>query len=578
VRRSAVSSRSSTTERSGDAAPSRGAASSGDRHSDTRSAAAGESGTLPHAVASLHEAAGNKAVDELLENGDLQPKLRVSQPDTPAEREAEQVADAVVRTADPARDGPAETDPTDGSSEGRRRAARPVSLRASSARGGTAESATGETSRDLQSLKRGGRRLPREERSFFESRFDHDFGDVRIHTGRTADEVAGSIDAAAFTIGRHVAFARGNYRPGTSAGRRLLAHELTHVAQNRRGTTLARQVVRRSPPASASKSGSDLSSPRFRDDPVLEAVRDGDRLLTMGDESRAVTRIQHALVDAGHYLSSHGVDGKYGPETAAAVRAFQREKSSLSTDGVVGPNTLRALDERYGKMEAPSTLEGMYPTMLSWNRECMLDLFCEWNEQVIDDLRTRFTLKEFDEITVTMKRFNGLWWEDVEGDVGGYASYSRNEIGLKKDRTCAGGAGTLYQEWFHQHQPRDETTRQTEIRAHRFEEAFRMWAGLPPEESDFRRTDPATGRQEVDVDAIEADIEETYPGSTDRPGEEVIGKVDNGKWWVPDPTKVRINGREETRPPEVGDKYRTGLDETGLSEVDTSNWRCTGKF
>jgi outer membrane protein OmpA-like peptidoglycan-associated protein len=66
-----------------------------------------------------------------------------------------------------------------------------------------------------------------------ESRLGHDFGRVRVHTGPRAAESARSIDARAYTAGRDVVFDSGTYRPGTSAGKRLLAHELTHVVQQR---------------------------------------------------------------------------------------------------------------------------------------------------------------------------------------------------------------------------------------------------------------------------------------------------------------------------------------------------------
>ena len=57
--------------------------------------------------------------------------------------------------------------------------------------------------------------------------------DVRVHTDATADSLARSVSARAFTTGSDVYFAAGEYRPGTSDGDSLLAHELTHVTQQR---------------------------------------------------------------------------------------------------------------------------------------------------------------------------------------------------------------------------------------------------------------------------------------------------------------------------------------------------------
>jgi hypothetical protein len=58
-------------------------------------------------------------------------------------------------------------------------------------------------------------------------------GDVRIHDSAAADTAARAIGARAFTVGNRIAFAGGAYRPGTDAGKQLLAHELVHVMQNR---------------------------------------------------------------------------------------------------------------------------------------------------------------------------------------------------------------------------------------------------------------------------------------------------------------------------------------------------------
>lgn len=68
-------------------------------------------------------------------------------------------------------------------------------------------------------------------RQDMESRFHHDFSGVRVHTGADAAQSAREIGATAYTSGRHIAFAGGRFAPGTREGRRLLAHELTHVVQ-----------------------------------------------------------------------------------------------------------------------------------------------------------------------------------------------------------------------------------------------------------------------------------------------------------------------------------------------------------
>lgn len=68
-------------------------------------------------------------------------------------------------------------------------------------------------------------------RGFMESRFQHDFSAVRVHTDARAARSAAAVDAYAYTVGRHVVFDAGQYSPATSDGRQLLAHELAHVVQ-----------------------------------------------------------------------------------------------------------------------------------------------------------------------------------------------------------------------------------------------------------------------------------------------------------------------------------------------------------
>ena len=72
-------------------------------------------------------------------------------------------------------------------------------------------------------------------RAFVGSRLGHDLSNVRIHTDSRAARLTASVDALAFTLGRDIFFANGAYRPQTAAGRRLLAHEFTHAAEQRIG-------------------------------------------------------------------------------------------------------------------------------------------------------------------------------------------------------------------------------------------------------------------------------------------------------------------------------------------------------
>ena len=83
----------------------------------------------------------------------------------------------------------------------------------------------------IQSLKGSGQPLPQSEREYFNQRFGADFGNVRIHTGHPAQQLARSISAQAFTVGQDILFGAGHYNPSTTPGRHLIAHELTHTIQ-----------------------------------------------------------------------------------------------------------------------------------------------------------------------------------------------------------------------------------------------------------------------------------------------------------------------------------------------------------
>ncbi len=83
----------------------------------------------------------------------------------------------------------------------------------------------------IRRSRSGGEPLPDSVRRPMETSFGADFGRVRLHTGAPADELNQSLASRAFTVGGDVFFARGQYQPGSDAGRALLAHELTHTIQ-----------------------------------------------------------------------------------------------------------------------------------------------------------------------------------------------------------------------------------------------------------------------------------------------------------------------------------------------------------
>ncbi len=171
----------------------------------------------------------------------VQPKLEVGAPDDQYEREADHVADMVMRMPDPA---PAVSTASPG-----RLATRRVQRLCSECEdelesgpadeliqpkpggGGTPSQAPAATQAGISAMRGGGWPLPPAARRTFEPRFGSDFSGVRIHADSRASGLAKSLSARAFTVGNDIAFAAGQYHPGTQSGDRLLAHELTHVVQ-----------------------------------------------------------------------------------------------------------------------------------------------------------------------------------------------------------------------------------------------------------------------------------------------------------------------------------------------------------
>lgn len=152
--------------------------------------------------------------------------LKVSQPNDPAEIEADRIADNVMRMPDGGSGAVAH--------EGREsktfhRRAKPGSNSVPPSSGIFGSS---------------GHPLDAETREFFEPRFGRDLGDVRIHTGNESNNTAQNISAHAYTLGDSIGFAAGSYDLVSHEGRRLIAHELAHVVQQQNGT--APGIVHRS--------------------------------------------------------------------------------------------------------------------------------------------------------------------------------------------------------------------------------------------------------------------------------------------------------------------------------------------
>ena len=196
---------------------------------------------VPHPVHHLQRSLGNVGVAHLLPQPGLQPNLIVSAPDDAFEREAERVADLVMRMPAPSavtaeglsrlpRGSVARACGCHGSGHPCTECAEEEELRVHRApAGGAIADTAGKVVADV--LRSPGQPLDRPTCAFMEPRFGHDFGRVRIHTDGRAAATADAVGALAYTVGPHIVFSAAGYEPASPAGRKLLAHELTHVVQ-----------------------------------------------------------------------------------------------------------------------------------------------------------------------------------------------------------------------------------------------------------------------------------------------------------------------------------------------------------
>ena len=226
---------------------------------------------LVHPFLQLQRALGNQAVGRF-----IQAKLKVNQPGDVYEQEADRVAEQVMRMPESMPPSPS----NDSHSEIQRKYAECASgqslcpkcaeeekmaqrkplasqitpliqrqemeepeeeeeetLQAKEIPGET-PAVSPEVESHINRMQSGGQPLSEPVRAFFEPRLGYDFSQVRIHTDARAAASARAVNALAYTVGQDVVFGAGHYAPGAVSGMRLLAHELTHVVQNREAPSL----------------------------------------------------------------------------------------------------------------------------------------------------------------------------------------------------------------------------------------------------------------------------------------------------------------------------------------------------
>ncbi len=303
----------------------------------------------------LQRTVGNHAVERLLKSSVIQAKLTIGQPGDVYEQEADRVAEQVIRMPDLSqaqRKGVSEYNKfpsiqrvcTECEEELQRQPMEEEEeLLQTKEDSGITPDINSTTESQINSVRGGGQPLPESIRAFFEPRFGQDFSQVRVHTDSQASGSANAVNALAYTVGTDIVFGAGRYTPGTESGKKLIAHELTHVVQQQnRGTPSLQQLTE-------VEKAENLKSPKYSGNPRLEKAFDNDPSLGIGESGEAVRLVQEDLVADGFAMPrstkpTGEMDGGFGEETFTVIKEFQ-VKHGLRVDGVVGRETMGKLDE-----------------------------------------------------------------------------------------------------------------------------------------------------------------------------------------------------------------------------------------
>jgi hypothetical protein len=168
-------------------------------------------------------------------------------------------------------------------------------------------------------------------RTFMEPRFGQDFSGVRVHADPSSALMARALNALAFTVGDHILFGAGHHAPASGAGRRIMAHELAHVVQQRSGVVAGRPSL----------DGISINDPADRFEQAAETVA-----------TRVMSHSSGAAPVMGTSPSPHAAPGHSGTK---AVQRFLAGEEPEGHGGIEEP----ALQEAgFSKAEADSTYAG----------------------------------------------------------------------------------------------------------------------------------------------------------------------------------------------------------------------------
>lgn len=293
-------------------------------------------------IIQLQRVYGNRYVQRLLRTMEAQAKLTVSQPDDPYEREANRVAETVART--PTEESKAvseeEVQPKLQRQAPFEEEEKDVQAKADQ----VVPEVTEELEKRISSERGGGQTLGERVRRSLEPAFDRDFSDVKIHTDSEASKLSSELGAEAFTSGTDVFFREGAYQPESEQGKKLIAHELTHVVQQGAGVQKASSLIQRWGPSDHKKITKEKVSESLKgsmplgiDEEKLDLLASsatqmdlkapelnfniGGKILglTTIDKQKGVERLQQYYSENVENALNHGEGGLYSMDSTSAA-------------------------------------------------------------------------------------------------------------------------------------------------------------------------------------------------------------------------------------------------------------------
>ena len=282
-------------------------------------------------ILALQHSIGNQAVQRLLESGAIQAKLNSTQPNDRYEKEADAVADKVMKmpesqvqrqNEEDEEEEMIQTKPIGEQTTALQRQIEPEEeeeemIQPKAKQGGFEVNNT--FGSQLMDAKSEGKTMNRKERAYFEPRFGVGFAGVRIHTGGKSEQLARSINAQAFTHGSDIYFGAGKYNPHSAKGRHLMAHELTHTIQ---------------------QSGSDISR---KEEKKEEKETPRDKAIKAAGKAAVLTFLKTGI----------------GQKFKLKLMKFAKTPGGITLAGIGGSSALSYMFAK--NMDAPQGLVGLVP-------------------------------------------------------------------------------------------------------------------------------------------------------------------------------------------------------------------------